>query len=150
MLCDHRVSRVCDVIVAAAATRCGMRRTQHTAPFQPRPSENLVFAPAAVQEHLGRSAQPITFAIDTTEYECTHERISDEGAFAESSPLLGPRRAKANQQSLITPGVPAVQLQTVTFCESKPVCTCVDPSCRERNLRVEVSAAVPATIGCAQ
>ncbi len=50
---------------------------------------------------------------------------------------LGARRAQAVEQSLIAFGVPAAQIQTVSFGKDKPRLTCHEEKCWKENRRVD-------------
>lgn len=54
---------------------------------------------------------------------------------------LGTKRANSVKQALIARGVNASQLQTVSYGESKPVCTSTTADCRQENRRVEFKLA---------
>lgn len=54
---------------------------------------------------------------------------------------LGTKRANSVKQALITRGVNASQLQTVSYGESKPSCTLTTADCRQENRRVEFKLA---------
>ena len=50
---------------------------------------------------------------------------------------LGTKRANSIKNALIARGVDASQLKTVSYGESKPVCTTNTPDCHQENRRVE-------------
>lgn len=54
---------------------------------------------------------------------------------------LGTKRANAVKNALIARGVNASQLKTVSYGESKPVCTTGTPECHQENRRVEFKLA---------
>jgi len=67
------------------------------------------------------------------------ERGSDEYNFA-----LGDRRAVSVRDALVRLGVPAENLEIISFGEQRPLCTSPTEECYARNRRVHFAAAQPA------
>ncbi len=65
----------------------------------------------------------------------TIEGHCDERGSTEYNLALGDRRAQAARQFLISLGVPAERLQTVSFGKEKPFCTTSDEACWQKNRR---------------
>lgn len=64
------------------------------------------------------------------------ERGSDEYNMA-----LGEARAQQAKEFLVTLGLPAAQLNTVSYGKDKPICTDHDESCWQKNRRAHLAAA---------
>lgn len=157
------------IAVAGAAGGCQIRNSTTRTPQPPAATELLVAAPPVVQERLAPAAQPITFAFDRTEPRTGNdahlayiagvlleiqrefpdvsfivEGYCDDSGAAGYNRDLGFRRASAVRQRLISLGVPAAQVRSLSFAAENPVCTGRDRLCRQRNRRVEIRAVVRA------
>ena len=62
----------------------------------------------------------------------------DEFGTDEYNHALGLKRANAVKKLLISSGVPADKIDTVSYGESNPVCTINAPACHAKNRRVEI------------
>jgi peptidoglycan-associated lipoprotein len=74
------------------------------------------------------------------DYKLTVEGYCDERGSAEYNLALGEARAKTAKEYLVTLGLPADQLKTVSYGKEKPVCTEADESCWQKNRRAHVTA----------
>ena len=63
----------------------------------------------------------------------------DEFGTDEYNHALGLKRAKAVKSLLISAGVDASKIDTVSYGESNPVCTINKPACHAKNRRVEIN-----------
>ena len=73
------------------------------------------------------------------DYKLTVEGNCDERGSEEYNLALGDARAKAAREYLITLGVPANQLLTVSFGKDHPACTDHDEACWQKNRRAHVT-----------
>ena len=69
------------------------------------------------------------------DYTAVIEGHADEQGTREYNLALGSRRANAVREYLISRGVPAGRLQTVTYGKERPIAICSDESCYARNRR---------------
>jgi len=72
-------------------------------------------------------------------YKLTIQGNCDERGSDEFNLALGDARAKAAKDYLASLGVPAAQLNTVSFGKEHPVCTDHDESCWQKNRRVHIT-----------
>ncbi len=70
----------------------------------------------------------------------TIEGFCDERGSDEYNLALGDRRAKSERDFLVTLGLPADQLTTVSYGKEKPVCTDHTEECWQKNRRGHISA----------
>ncbi|MCZ4261037.1 MAG: peptidoglycan-associated lipoprotein Pal [Limimaricola soesokkakensis] len=70
-----------------------------------------------------------------TDYLAVIEGHADEQGTREYNVALGARRANAAREYLISRGVPASRLRTISYGKERPVATCSDPSCYAQNRR---------------
>ena len=70
-----------------------------------------------------------------TAYNAVIEGHADEQGTREYNLALGARRANAVREYLITQGVAAGRLQTVTFGKERPIEICSDEACYSKNRR---------------
>ena len=101
-------------------------------------------------QHTLRNDAISTLAADSKElgeilqqypgYKLKIEGFCDERGSAEYNVALGDARAKAAKDYLVNAGVPANQLDTVSFGKENPVCTEHDESCWQKNRRVHIVA----------
>ncbi|ROT98950.1 peptidoglycan-associated lipoprotein Pal [Histidinibacterium lentulum] len=68
-------------------------------------------------------------------YTAVIEGHADEQGTREYNLALGSRRANAVREYLVSQGVPAGRLQTVTFGKERPIAVCSDESCYRQNRR---------------
>ena len=68
-------------------------------------------------------------------YAITVEGHADERGTREYNLALGARRAAATRQYLVSRGVPANRMKTISFGKEKPVAVCDDISCWSQNRR---------------
>jgi peptidoglycan-associated lipoprotein len=74
------------------------------------------------------------------DYKLTVEGYCDERGSAEYNLALGEARAKAAKEYLVSLGIPADQLKTVSYGKEKPVCTEQTEDCWQKNRRAHVAA----------
>ncbi len=101
-------------------------------------------------QHSLRSDAIATLASDSKElaeilrqypdYKLKIEGFCDERGSAEYNIALGDARAKAAKDYLVSAGVSANQLDTVSFGKENPVCTDHDETCWQKNRRVHIVA----------
>ena len=73
--------------------------------------------------------------LTNTDYLAVIEGHADEQGTREYNVALGARRANAVREYLISQGVPATRLRTVSYGKERPVATCSDESCYSQNRR---------------
>ena len=73
------------------------------------------------------------------EYKLTVEGNCDERGSEEFNLALGDARAKSAREYLVTLGVPAEQLLTVSYGKDHPACTDHDEACWQKNRRAHVT-----------
>lgn len=76
-----------------------------------------------------------TWLIDNPDYTAIIEGHADEQGTREYNLALGSRRAAAVQDFLISQGVSAPRLKTVTYGKERPLAVCSDESCYTQNRR---------------
>jgi peptidoglycan-associated lipoprotein len=69
------------------------------------------------------------------QYRITVEGHADERGTREYNLALGARRAAATKSYLASKGVPASQMQTISYGKERPVAVCDDISCWSQNRR---------------
>lgn len=69
------------------------------------------------------------------QYRITVEGHADERGTREYNLALGARRAAATKAYLASQGVPASQMQTISYGKERPVAVCDDISCWSQNRR---------------
>ena len=73
--------------------------------------------------------------LTNTDYLAVIEGHADEQGTREYNLALGARRANAVREYLISRGIPASRLQTVSYGKERPVAVCSDESCYSQNRR---------------
>jgi peptidoglycan-associated lipoprotein len=68
-------------------------------------------------------------------YAVTVEGHADERGTREYNLALGARRAAATRDFLVSQGVAANRIRTISYGKERPVATCDDPSCWSQNRR---------------
>lgn len=84
------------------------------------------------REQLGQNA---SWLRDNPDYRAVIEGHADERGTNEYNLALGERRANAAKTYLVSLGIAADRLTTVSYGEERPVCTEPDESCWQRNRR---------------
>ena len=74
------------------------------------------------------------------DYKLKIEGYADERGSTEYNLALGDARAKAAKEYLVSVGVSARQLDTVSFGKENPICTEHDEACWQRNRRIHIVA----------
>jgi len=87
---------------------------------------------AAAQETLRGQAQ---WLLTNNDYLAVIEGHADEQGTREYNVALGARRANAVREYLISQGVPASRLRTVSYGKERPIAVCSDESCYAQNRR---------------
>jgi peptidoglycan-associated lipoprotein len=77
---------------------------------------------------------------DYPDYKLTIEGHCDERGSDEYNLALGDRRAQAAKDYLVQVGIPASQLNLVSYGKMKPICTEHDEACWQRNRRIHILA----------
>jgi peptidoglycan-associated lipoprotein len=77
---------------------------------------------------------------DYPNYELTIEGHCDERGSDEYNIALGDRRAQAAKDYLVQVGIPAVQLNLISYGKEHPVCQEHDEACWQRNRRIHIVA----------
>lgn len=72
-------------------------------------------------------------------YKLTVEGYCDERGSEEYNIALGDARAREAKDFLVSLGVPAAQLRTVSYGKERPVCTEHDEACWQRNRRAHIT-----------
>ncbi len=75
------------------------------------------------------------------DYKLTVEGHCDERGSDEYNLALGDARAKQAKEYLATLGLPANQLQTISYGKDKPICSDHDEQCWQRNRRAHLTQA---------
>ncbi len=76
-----------------------------------------------------------SWLLTNTDYLAVIEGHADEQGTREYNLALGARRANAVREYLISRGIPASRLQTVSYGKERPVAVCSDESCYSQNRR---------------
>ncbi|MGQ8632454.1 peptidoglycan-associated lipoprotein Pal, partial [Agrobacterium sp. DKPNP3] len=87
---------------------------------------------ADAQQTLQRQAQ---WLARYPKYAITVEGHADERGTREYNLALGARRAAATRDFLISQGVPANRMKTISYGKERPVAVCDDISCWSQNRR---------------
>ncbi len=87
---------------------------------------------ADAQATLDKQAQ---WLAQYPQYPIRIEGHADERGTREYNLALGARRAEATRQYLVSRGVPANRIQTISYGKEKPVAVCDDISCWSQNRR---------------
>lgn len=85
------------------------------------------------RNQLARSSQ---FLVQDPRFSLTLEGHCDERGTVEYNLALGERRAQMVKSYMVTLGVPASRLSTISYGEERPVCTEEEESCWRLNRRV--------------
>jgi peptidoglycan-associated lipoprotein len=81
---------------------------------------------------------------DYPDYKLTIEGHADERGSAEYNVALGDRRAGAAKDYMVQVGIPATQLNVLSYGKEKPVCQEHDEACWQRNRRIHIVATAQA------
>jgi peptidoglycan-associated lipoprotein len=76
---------------------------------------------------------------DYPTYKLTVEGYCDERGSEEYNMALGDARAKQAKEYLVTLGLPANQLKTVSYGKNRPVCTNENEACWQKNRRAHIT-----------
>jgi peptidoglycan-associated lipoprotein len=96
--------------------------------------------PDAVKALQADSTELRDILKDYPSYKLTIEGHCDERGSAEYNVALGDRRAGAAKDYLVQVGIPATQLDVISFGKEKPVCEDHDEACWQRNRRIHIVA----------
>jgi len=83
---------------------------------------------------------------DNADYLAIIEGHADEQGTREYNIALGDRRANAVRDYLVSQGVPASRIRTLSYGKERPVATCSDESCYSQNRRAVTVISI-ATLG---
>ncbi len=78
---------------------------------------------------------------DYPTYKLTIEGYCDERGSAEYNIGLGDKRANAAKDYLVQVGIPAAQLNVISYGKERPVCSDHNEDCWQRNRRIHIVAA---------
>ncbi len=78
-----------------------------------------------------------------TNYPITIEGHADERGTREYNIALGARRAAATREYLVSRGIPAKRIKTISYGKERPVAVCNDISCWSQNRRAVTVLAAP-------
>ena len=87
---------------------------------------------ATAQETLYKQAQ---WLLTNGDYKAVIEGHADEQGTREYNIALGARRATAVRDFLISQGVPATRLETVSYGKERPIAVCSSEDCYSQNRR---------------
>jgi peptidoglycan-associated lipoprotein len=76
---------------------------------------------------------------DYPDYKLTVEGYCDERGSEEYNLALGDARAKQAKEYLVSLGIPANQLKTVSYGKDKPACTDQNEACWQKNRRAHIT-----------
>jgi peptidoglycan-associated lipoprotein len=96
--------------------------------------------PDAVSTLNADSKELATIMQQYPDYKLKIEGFCDERGSAEYNIALGDARAKAAKDYLVSVGVSARQLDTVSYGKENPICTEHDESCWQKNRRIHIVA----------
>ena len=106
--------------------------------FSQRIGDRVLFA--VDQSTIAPEARPVLdgqaqWLLTNTAYSATIEGHADEQGTREYNLALGGRRANAVRDYLITRGVPASRLRTISYGKERPIEVCSVEACYSRNRR---------------
>lgn len=93
--------------------------------------DQSTLSPQAMQVLDGQAQWLMT----NSDYLAIIEGHADEQGTREYNLALGARRANAVREYLISRGVPAARLQTVSYGKERPIAVCSDEACYSQNRR---------------
>jgi peptidoglycan-associated lipoprotein len=96
--------------------------------------------PDAVKALQADSAELRDILKDYPDYKLTIEGHCDERGSAEYNMVLGDKRAESAKDYLVEVGIPAAQLNVVSYGKQHPVCDEHDEACWQRNRRIHIVA----------
>jgi peptidoglycan-associated lipoprotein len=99
---------------------------------------------ADARDRLARNAE---FLKSHPEFQVRIEGHCDERGTNEYNLALGERRAAAARDYLVSLGVPASKLQTISYGEERPQCTSGDEGCWQQNRRAHFVVTGRANVG---
>ena len=73
--------------------------------------------------------------LTNSDYVAVIEGHADEQGTREYNLALGARRANAVREYLISKGIPASRIRTVSYGKERPIATCADEACYSQNRR---------------
>jgi len=96
--------------------------------------------PDATKTLNGDSTELRDILKDYPSYKLTIEGHCDERGSAEYNMALGDKRADSAKEYLVQVGIPAMQLNIVSYGKEKPVCEEHDEACWQKNRRIHIVA----------
>lgn len=96
--------------------------------------------PDALKALQADSAELRDILKDYPTYKLTIEGHCDERGSAEYNMALGDKRAESAKDYLVQVGIPAAQLNLVSYGKQRPVCEEHDEACWQRNRRIHIVA----------
>ena len=100
--------------------------------------------PDALKALQADSAELRDILKDYPAYKLTIEGHCDERGSAEYNTALGDKRAESAKDYLVQVGIPAAQLNVVSYGKQRPVCEEHDEACWQRNRRAHIVAVAQA------
>jgi len=100
--------------------------------------------PDALKALQADSAELRDILKDYPAYKLTIEGHCDERGSAEYNMALGDKRAESAKDYLVQVGIPAAQLNVVSYGKQRPVCEEHDEACWQRNRRAHIVAVAQA------
>jgi peptidoglycan-associated lipoprotein len=96
--------------------------------------------PDAIKALEGDSGELRDLLKDYPDYKLTIEGYCDERGSAEYNLGLGQERAQASKDYLVQVGIPAAQLNTLSYGKEKPICQDQNEGCWQKNRRIHIVA----------
>jgi len=102
--------------------------------------DRATLRPDAVKALEADSTELRDILKDYPDYKLTIEGHCDERGSAEYNMALGDKRAESAKDYLVQVGIPAAQLNLVSYGKQRPVCDEHDEACWQRNRRIHIVA----------
>jgi peptidoglycan-associated lipoprotein len=144
------------IVAMLAITGCAKNQADQTGAMGPNNMMGSAAAPGSQQDFVVNVGDRVFFDTDSTDlsqqaratldkqaqwlghyerYAFTIEGHADERGTREYNIALGARRAQTVRDYLISRGVPAQRMRTISYGKERPVAVCDDISCWSQNRR---------------
>jgi len=144
------------IVAMLAITGCAKNQADRTGAMGPNNMMGSAAAPGSQQDFVVNVGDRVFFDTDSTDlsqqaratldkqaqwlghyerYAFTIEGHADERGTREYNIALGARRAQTVRDYLISRGVPAQRMRTISYGKERPVAVCDDISCWSQNRR---------------
>ena len=144
------------IVAMLAITGCAKNQADQTGAMGPNNMMGSAAAPGSQQDFVVNVGDRVFFDTDSTDlsqqaratldkqaqwlghyerYALTIEGHADERGTREYNIALGARRAQTVRDYLISRGVPAQRMRTISYGKERPVAVCDDISCWSQNRR---------------